>query len=301
MAGTALRGVYPVVSTPFGADGSIAHEDIERVIDAQVERGIHGVVLFGIGAEFYKLSDAERRAIVSTATDALAGTDTDLVVSVTDHATYHAVRFARFADDAGADAIMVLPPFFLGPSSDDLRAHVRRVGEAVDVPVIVQYAPEQTGVAMRPQEFVDLAAAVDTVRYFKIESRPPGPDISALTERLGNRGGVFVGYGGLGMIEALDRGADGVIPGAAISSHYLEVWDRYRAGDREAARRAHAAMVPLISHLIQDIEGFIHYEKRLLEAEGLIDATGARDPAFTPDEAFDRLFEEYYAALREDG
>lgn len=297
MPASELRGVYPVVATPFDEDGSVDHGGIVRIVEAQIDRGIHGVVLFGIAAEFYKLGDDERRRIVETATDVCGGTDTSLVVSVTDHATVRAERFARFAEESGADGLMLLPPYFLGPSGDDLRAHVRRVGEAVDVPVMVQYAPEQTGVSMSPETFVELSEAVDTLRYFKIESRPPGPDISGITDVASDRVGVLVGYAGLQMIEALDRGAIGVIPGASISDHYLEVWERYRTGDREGARRKHAELLPLITHVIQDIEGFIHYEKRMLAAMDLIDSTRAREPAFTPDEHFDRLFEEYFEAL----
>lgn len=153
---------------------------------------------------------------------------------------------------------------------------------------------------MATETFVDLSETVDTLRYFKIESRPPGPDISGITEVASDRVGVLVGYAGLQMIEALDRGAVGVIPGASISDHYLKVWDRYQAGDREGARKKYAELLPLINHLVQDIEGFIHYEKRMLAAKGLIDSTRAREPAFTPDWHFDRLFEEFFQSLEEE-
>jgi 4-hydroxy-tetrahydrodipicolinate synthase len=285
------------VSTPFREDGTVDHAGIERIIEAQIDRAIHGVVLFGIAAEFYKLGDDERAHIVETATDVCSGSDIDLVVSVTDHATDRAERFAQFAETSGADALMLLPPYFLGPSGDDLRRHVRRVGEAVEIPVMTQYAPDQTGVSMSPETFVELSESVDTLRYFKVESRPPGPDISGIVDAAAERVGVLVGYAGLHMIEALDRGAIGVVPGASISDHYLEVWERYRAGDRDGARRKHAELLPLISHVVQDIEGFIHYEKRMLAAMDLIDSTRAREPAFTPDAYFDRLFEEYFEAL----
>lgn len=297
MSETELRGVYPVVSTPFYEDGTVDYEGIERIIEAQIDRGIHGVVLFGIAAEFYKLGDNERQRIVKTATDTIAGTETDLVVSVTDHATFRAESFAQFAEDSGADALMLLPPYFLGPSSEDLQAHMRRVGEAVEIPVMVQYAPKQTGVTISPETFVTLSEVVGTLRYFKIESQPPGPDISGISEATSDRVGVFVGYAGLQMIEALDRGAIGVIPGASISDHYLEVWERYTSGDREGAHEKHAELLPLINHIVQDIEGFIHYEKRMLVAKDLIDSIYPRAPSFTPDEHFDRLFKEYFDAL----
>jgi 4-hydroxy-tetrahydrodipicolinate synthase len=301
MPPTELRGVYPVVSTPFCDDGTVDHGGIERIIHAQIERNIHGVVLFGIAAEFYKLEDEERRRIIETAKDVVDGTDIDLVVSVTDHATDRAEWFARFAEQNGAKALMLLPPYFLGPGAEDLQRHMRRVGKAVDIPVMVQYAPDQTGVSMSPETFVALSEEVETIRYFKIESRPPGPDISRIVDAASERVGVLIGYAGLQMIEALDRGAVGVIPGASISNHYLEVWERYEAGDREGARRKHAAMLPLIAHVVQDIEGFIHYEKRMLADMGLIDSVRARKPAFTPDEHFDLLFEEYYRELGHGG
>ena len=73
---------------------------------------------------------------------------------------------------------------------------------------------------MPPETFVELSDAVKTLRYFKIESRPPGPDISGITKRASDRVGVLVGYASLQMIEALNRGAIGVIPGASISDYY---------------------------------------------------------------------------------
>jgi len=66
MSANELRGVYPVVSTPFHEDGSVDHEGIERIIEAQIDRGNHGGLLFGIAAEFYKLGDDERKQIVTT-------------------------------------------------------------------------------------------------------------------------------------------------------------------------------------------------------------------------------------------
>lgn len=297
MSSRGLRGVYPVVSTPFQEDGTVDYESINRIIDAQVDRGIHGVVLFGIAAEFYKLSDNERQRIVKTATDSLTGTETTLVVSVTDHSTYHAKRFAQFAEANDADALMLLPPSFLKPGSDALAAHIRSVGDAVDIPIIVQYAPEQTGVMLSPETLVELSEEITNLKGLKIESQPPGPDISRVTEAASDSVDVLVGYAGLQMIEALDRGAVGVIPGASISDQYLQVWERYMSEDRTGARRKHAELLPLINHVVQDIEGFIHYEKKLLAAKGLIDSTRARQPAFTSDPHFDRLFEEYLAGL----
>lgn len=295
-----FEGVYPVVSTPFDGDGEVDVQGLRSIVRAQVDWGVDGVVLFGIAAEFYKLTDEERREIVRVAAAAVDGTDTALVVSVTDHATRLAVEFATFAEEAGADGLMLLPPFFLGPSEADLLAHATRVGEAVSVPVMVQYAPEQTGVTIDPGRLAALAADVGTVRAVKVESQPPGPYVSRLLDAAAEAGAdvdALVGYAGLQMIEAMDRGAVGVIPGAALSPVYREIYEAHREGRREEAVARHAELVPLLSFAVQGIEQFIHYEKRLLVDRGLIDSPRCRAPAFEPDDAFDRRFRECYAAV----
>jgi len=125
---------------------------------------------------------------------------------------------------------------------------------------------------MSPKTFVELSETVDTLQYFKIESRPPGPDVLGIIEAGSDRVGVLVGYAGLQMIETLDWGVIDVIPGTSISDHYLEIWNRYISGDREGAWEKHAELLPLINRVVQDIEGFIHYEKRMLAAKGVIDS-----------------------------
>jgi 4-hydroxy-tetrahydrodipicolinate synthase len=294
-----FEGVCPVVSTPFSSDGSVDHGSLERLLRAQIDRGADAAILFGVVGEFYKLSLAERRAVVETASSVCDGAPIDLVVSVTDHATTLAAGFAAFAADAGADGLMLLPPHFLGPGRDAVERHVARVAEGVDCPLMLQYAPEQTGVTLPPAAFVDLADRVDPLCAFKIESRPPGPDVSAIVEATDDGVSVLVGYAGLNLLEALDRGADGVVPGAANADVYRRIYDSYRAGDRRAARAHHEAILPLVTHTFQSVEQLIHYEKRMLAEQGLLDDPTCREPAFAPDDRFDELFAEHYETLRE--
>lgn len=293
-----FEGVCTVVSTPFRTDESVDHESLERLLRAQIERDVDAVVLFGVVGEFYKLSFAERRDIIETATAVCDGTPTDLIVSVTDHATTLAADLAAFAEDAGADGIMLLPPHFLGPGRDDIVQHISHVGDRIDCPLMVQYAPEQTGVTIPTDALVELAASVDPLRAFKIESRPPGPDVSTIVETTPADVSVLVGYAGLNLIEALDRGADGVVPGAANSDLYVRICDRYRHGDRKGAKELHESLLPLVTHTFQSVEQLIYYEKRMLAEQGFIESRTCRAPAFNPDDEFDRLFEEHYRTIR---
>ena len=291
-----IKGVYPVIPIPFDEMGAVAESGLRSIFRSQIERGCPGVILFGIASEFYKLSADEERRIIEIGVEECATTETALIVSITQHATRLARQRARYAVKTGAAALMLLPPYFLNPSPEQIIAHTRAVAGEVDVPVIVQYAPEQTGVAIPPESFVDLAESVPTVSHVKVESQPPGPYISELLALGGGTIDTLVGYGGLRMIEAMDRGAVGVIPGTALSDVYLEIDAAYRRGDRSEAIDRHADLLPLLTHLIQDIEMFIHYEKQLLVERNIIDESVAhcRSPAYTPDDASETLFDEGY-------
>ena len=294
-----IQGVYPVIPIPFDETGAVAEAGLRAIIRSQIDRGCPGVILFGIASEFYKLSADEERRIIEIGVEECSNTETALVASITQHATRLARQRARYAVETGADGLMLLPPYFLNPSADQVISHIRAVATEVDVPVIVQYAPEQTGVVIPPESFVHVAESVPTVSHVKVESQPPGPYISELLAIGGDTIHALVGYGGLRMIEAMDRGAVGVIPGTALSDVYLEIDAAYRTGARSEAIDRHADLLPLLTHLIQDIEMFIHYEKQLLVERNIIDESVAhcRSPAYSPDNASETLVHEAYARV----
>jgi 4-hydroxy-tetrahydrodipicolinate synthase len=292
---TDVEGVVPVLTTPFTGDGAVDEAGLRRVARGHAEAGCGAVALFGLASEFYKLTDAERDRVAAVAIDALAGTGTPAVYSVTDHATAVAVERAREAERAGADAVMVLPPFFLDPPAEQVLAHVERVAGAVSVPVVVQYAPEFTGTSLSPATLADLAARVDNLDYYKIEARPAGPYISDLRER--TDADVLVGYAGWQMLDAYDRGAVGVMPGSPLVPLYVEIQERYDRGDRADAAALHAELLPLLNHITQSAEMAFHYGKRILHRRGLIDSAASRAPAYDPDEADDERFERLYAGV----
>lgn len=294
-----LRGVSPIVTTPFSEDGDVDMDSLAAVIGKHLDEGCPSVTLFGLASEFYKLTDAERRRILDVAIDACEATAVETVVSVSSHATRVAEARARRAEAAGADYLMVLPPFFLDPPPSAVTAHLERVAAAVEVPVIVQYAPGPTGTVIRPERFASLAAAVDNVDYFKIEATPPGTYISELLDSCPASTGVFVGNAGLGMLEAFDRGAVGVMPGSPLSDLYVDVVDAYDRGDDEAAAAAFTRLLPMLNHITQSPEMAFYYGKQILDRRDVIATAATREPAFSPDEHHDRRFEAHYGDLVE--
>jgi 4-hydroxy-tetrahydrodipicolinate synthase len=139
-----FRGCYPILATPFRPGGKIDEESVVRLVRQLRTVGLPGFTMFGLASEFYKLSDADREALIEAAFDARVP-DQTAIVSVTAHSRGVATKQARWAEEAGADALMLLPPFFLGPSEADSRQHVLEVAAATSLPIMLQYAPAQTG------------------------------------------------------------------------------------------------------------------------------------------------------------
>jgi len=287
-----LKGVCPIAAMPFDLNGAIDYDSFRNFI--RVMRPCHALTLFGIAGEFYKLSDREKVEIAEVFLVETKAMGIPSIVSVTSHATDLAVQEAQRWQEMGADTLMLLPPFFLKPAAAAIEQHIRAVAAAVHIPIMLQYAPEQTGVTIAPAVMQRLNEDFETLTYFKIESRPPGPYISDLVHRTNGRAKIFVGNAGFQMIEAFDRGAIGVMPGASMFDLYLKVYEQYHVGDRVAALQTHDVILRMINHIRQDVEMIIAYEKRILQRRGIIATDVCRTPGYMPDSYYDRLFDELY-------
>ena len=291
-----LAGVLAVVATPFAESGEVDEGSLERCIDYLVDGGAEALVMFGFGGEFYKLSDDERLRMAALLVATTGGRSTT-VASVTRHATHLAVAEAQRFQELGVDALMLLPPFLLGPDAASLVRHMRAVVDAVDIPVILQYAPLNTGVPMPPDAFLELWEEARERIYVKAESQPPGPLVSALVERSGGEMGVFIGNAGQHLFDCLRRGATGVMPGSSLLHVYRAIMDRYAAGETAAAFALYNELVAYLNIVGLSAERFVHYEKRILARQGIFAHAGTREPAYRPDRVEDEMFERYLERL----
>lgn len=281
MAGE-LHGCYPILDTPFAPDGVIDGESVARLVRHLWEAGLPGFTMFGLASEFYKLDDADREFLIERSFEARAPGQTT-IVSVTAHSWEVAVKQARRAEEAGAEALMLLPPFFLGPSEADLRRHVLEVAGAVSLPIMVQYAPAQTGAAVSADFFLQLNQEAPNVRYVKVESAPPGPMISAITEGSGGAIRCLIGYGGLQLLDALARGAVGVQPASGVADYYPHILRAFDEGNMDQAYALHADLLPLVNLLMQGIEPLNKLEKIILKKRGIIACDYCRAISYEPD------------------
>jgi len=289
-----VKGICPIAPAVFQDNGECDYEGYRKCCDTMLKHGAQALALFGIAGEYYKFELAEEERLIELTVAVCHANKKPVVVSNTRHATEIAVKWAKRIEASGADCMMVLPPFFLKPGGAELTKHIEAVCDAVGIPVMLQYAPEQTGVAIPPEALANLAAHHDNLRYFKIECKPPGAYINKLSSLLNGKAEIFVGNAGFQMIEGFKRGASGVMPGPSMPDIYRKIWDAMTAGDFTEAERIHDKLNALLNHIRQNVEMIIHFEKRILKKRGWIASDRCRHPGYGSDAIMDELFEKLY-------
>lgn len=279
---TDLRGCIPILCTPFTAGNEVDLDGLAREVEWVLAEGAAGVAALAIASEGYKLTEPERDAVTRRVVEAVAGR-VPVVISADGAGTDVAVERATRAAALGADALMVLPPYFVKPDAAALVDYYTRVGRAVTVPVVVQDAPQLTGVAMSPPLWAALARDVETLRYVKAEGTPQGKTLSDTLALGEGRLAVFCGWGGLGMIDALERGAAGSMPAPNFTRLFAEVQALHEAGDTDAAAARFAAELPFVLWAMQSIDVSVAAAKRELHRRGVFATASVRQPAVALD------------------
>ncbi len=289
-----IKGIVPILAAPFFEDGAVDYESLRTQLRYMKAAGCAGAALFGIAGECFKLSDAECEKMMQVTADECHSLGLACVISNTCQALDTAVARAKLIEAMGADCMMLLPPFVMKPYGSELLEHVRQVTSAVKLPVMLQYAPAQTGVPIAPDAMRALANELDNLIYFKIECKPAGPYISRFLDGAPGKARVLNGNAGYQMIEAFDRGAVGVMPGASMAKLYVSIYNAYFEGDREKAVALHNELLPMLNHIRQDVDMIIHFEKKILARRGAISTGFCRHPEYVSDTETDKLFEMYY-------
>ena len=157
MAIEQFTGILGAVVTPLSADGSAIDEaGIRRQTDHILGNGIHGLVPGGSTGEFTTLTIAERKRSAELYIAAAAGRG-PVVVGTAALSTSDTVDLSKHANEAGAAAVMVAPPFYDTPSWDELLAYFGAVSDAIDIPIMYYNIPANTGVDLAPEQFAELA------------------------------------------------------------------------------------------------------------------------------------------------
>ena len=268
-----LHGVVPILLTPFDEAGNLDTESLRRLVAFNIEAGVHGLGI-ALGSEIAKLADDERATVVATTVDEARGR-VPVVVNTGAPATAIAVRQSQRAEAAGAAAVMCSGP---GPgiSAAEVRHYYRAIAEAVRIPVIVQDTDANHIPAPLLRAIGEESAGV---RYAKVESNPPARRVYEAVQACGERVAIFGGAGGSAFVQELRRGSIGTMPWPSTPRAFVEVWDRWQAGDRAGAWRIFdERLAPLRRIEMPGLSGGQILHKELLRRQGIITSAAVRRP-----------------------
>ncbi|MDP3064563.1 MAG: dihydrodipicolinate synthase family protein [Chloroflexota bacterium] len=207
----ALRGIIVPFATPFDDNDEVDTEKAKRLIDSLIAAGVHGLIVLGDTGEFFALTPEERARFVEFAIKHIKGRAL-VVVQPSAITTRETIAHARHAQQCGADALMVLPPYYRSSPEAEVYAHYEAVAKAVDLPIIAYCLPGVSAEVMTPA-FLARLAGIDNIRYVK-DSTGILPRIRQIQAACGDKLRVFVG-GDTIAYDGLVAGAIGSIWGAA--------------------------------------------------------------------------------------
>jgi 2-keto-3-deoxy-L-arabinonate dehydratase len=279
----AFRGVYPMIYALFGPDGALDREAMRAQVDHCVASGAHGLAALGLGTEVSKLRPEERLTVMAWAAEDLGGR-LPLAVTVFGATPDEQIAFVEAAAARGADWVILQPPQTGAPITEEqLVDFFGAVADAGPLPVAIQNAPQYIGVGLSSQGLDRLSRRHPNVRLLKAEGS--AVETRALIELTEGRIAVFQGRGGMELVDVLRAGCAGMIPSVescAVQARIFELMQTGRAEDEREAERLYAELAPLVMFLMQSVDQFLCYGKRLTAQRLGIAEVHDREPAQAP-------------------
>ncbi|MRJ02180.1 MAG: 4-hydroxy-tetrahydrodipicolinate synthase [Epsilonproteobacteria bacterium] len=161
-----LKGAMTALITPF-RDGKVDEAKYGELIERQIEHGIDVVVPVGTTGESATLSHDEHKRCIEIAVEVCKGSDTKVMAGAGSNSTQEAIDLARFAEKAGADAILSVSPYYNKPTQEGIYQHYRAIAEAIDIPVLLYNVPGRTGVDIKPETLFRLFDEVENIYGIK--------------------------------------------------------------------------------------------------------------------------------------
>ncbi len=270
------EGIFPIAITPFDAQYEIDETSQLSLINYLIDCGVQGMAIFGNASEGYALSETEKARLMPLIIKEVRGR-VPVFVSTGHTGTHVAVQISKAAQDAGADGLMILPPYFLKPSAEDLFGYYQAISDAVSIPIMIQDAPLLTGVNIGAAQMARMAKECANVKLTKVEAPPTAMKVTEVKQACGDSLTIFGGLNGHFFLEELQRGARGTMPGSDLMPMFVQVWNLYEAGKLAEARAAFNRALPLIRFELQPGLG-VSAMKHNLKAQGIIQHTTVRPP-----------------------
>ena len=247
---TIFKGVATALITPTNASG-VDYDNFARVIDWQCEQGINALVIAGTTGEGSTLDDAEHKAVVKFAVERIAGRCV-VIAATGSNDTNYAVQLSKFSCDAGADALLVVTPYYNKTTQNGLIKMYTTIADASTKPLILYNVPSRTGINIEPETY---AALADHPMIGGIKEA--NSNISKIVQTVQLVGDKLTLYSGNDdqIVPILSMGGQGVI---SVLSNIapkitMDICNKFFAGDVKGAAELQCKMLPLINALFSEV------------------------------------------------
>jgi 4-hydroxy-tetrahydrodipicolinate synthase len=236
---------------------------LEAHIEFLIETGIHGIVANGSTSETAMLSDEEYTTVAKTVIDRVGG-KLPIIIGATAPSTHKTLEYCKIGEDLGADAFLMLPPYFFPASQFEIMKHFEIVAENTSLPIVVYNNPSTCGIDITPKLVAELAE-IDSVKYIK-EATGDIARVHEIKALAGDKIDVFAGSDNI-FFHSLIGGAIGAIAasGNLLSAQMVEVFELITVKDDIAgAKKVFDQIFPILQ-FIDGSPNFVQVIKTALE------------------------------------
>lgn len=277
-------GIWPMLYAFFDESGALDRAAMRRQVEACVREGAHGLAVLGLATEVSKLSEEERRNLVTWLAEDLDGRR-PFAVTVTGNKPDDQLAFARFAAEAGAAYVILQPPRGEPVDELSLSRFFGAVADGSPIPVGIQNAPEYLGVGLSPSAIRALHR--NHANFIMVKGEAPVVTIRRIIEETEGGITVFNGRGGLELPDNIRAGCEGIIPAPDFFDRQVRIFGLMRtlddAENEEIAENLYREILPGIVFVMQSIDTLVCYGKRIAAWRlGLRGEIYDRAPALAP-------------------
>ena len=265
MAQFKWEGIYPAMLSPFDENGNLDFDMFGKNIEAQLDGGVHGLIIAGSLGEASVLTTEEKYDLLTYALK-LVGGRVPVLLNIAENTTAAAIKVAQTSEELGADGLMLLPPMRYRADDREAVAYFRAVAQSTKLPILIYNNPVDysTYVSLDMFEELLLEPNIQAVK----ESTRDLTNITRLKNRFGDRLKIMAGVDTLGL-ESLMLGADGLVAGLvdAFPRETVVMYNLVKAGEYKKAVEIYRWFMPLLELDIHP--KLVQYIKLAATAEGI--------------------------------
>lgn len=250
MKKTLFEGVGTAIATPFDENG-INYKEYDKLVENQIESGVKAIVVCGTTGEAATMSYEERDELINHTVN-VVNNRAKVIVGSGSNSTNIAVKLSKFAEEAGADGLLVVTPYYNKATQEGLFMHYKTIAESVDLPIILYSVPSRTGVNINPETCLKLSKIGNVVAIKEASGNIS--QVAKIASLCGDNLDIYSGNDDQ-VIPILSLGGKGVI--SVLSNIYpkytADMVDYYLSGDVKKASKMQLDAIETIEALFSEV------------------------------------------------